>query len=171
MLHRRHFLRAVASAGAGALLAAALVMSAAPTVLAAQRSRIVFTRLAPTSSALYLADAYGNNERPLLSAKGLDYNASFSADGKWIIFTSERGGSADIYRVHPDGSGLERVTTGPSYEDQAALSPDGRTLAFVSTRGGGTANVWLLDLRRRQYTNLTNSSSGNFRPSWSPDGK
>jgi hypothetical protein len=37
-----------------------------------------------------------------LSNSGFEYNASFSADGKWIIFTSERDGSADIYRVHPD---------------------------------------------------------------------
>jgi len=154
-----------------ALLAAALLMSTSLVGLAAQRPHIVFSRLAPTSSRLYLADADGKNERPLLPATGLDYNASFSADGKWIIFTSERGGSADIYRVHPDGSGLERLTDAPSYDDQAALSSDGRTLAFVSTRGGGTANIWLLDLVRHQYTNLTNSTSGNFRPSWSPNGK
>ena len=95
---------------------------------------------------LFVADANGKNERPLLPAASLDYNASFSADGKWVIFTSERAGSADIYRVHPDGTGIERLTEGPSYDDQAALSPDGRTLAFVSTRGGGTANIWLLDL-------------------------
>src|SRR5262249_12246944 len=113
----------------------------------------------------------GNNERPLFAASSYDYNASFSADGKWIVFTSERGGSADIYRMHPDGSGLEQLTTGPTYDDQGALSPDGRTLAFVSTRGGGTANIWLLDLERRQYTNLTKSTSGNFRPAWSADGK
>ena len=87
-----------------------------------------------------------------------------------ILFTSERGGSADVYRVHPDGSGLQQLTSATSYDDQAALSPDGRTLAFVSTRGAGTANVWLLDLPSRQYTNLTKNSSGNFRPGWSPDG-
>ena len=125
----------------------------------------------PLISACLLADADGKNERPLLPAISLDYNASFSADGKWVIFTSERDGSADIYRVHPDGTGIERLTEGPSYDDQAALSPDGRTLAFVSTRGGGTANIWLLDLASHEYTNLTKNASGNFRPSWSPDGK
>jgi len=152
-------------------LAAALLISTMPLVIAADRPRIVFSRLAPTHIGLFLADADGKNERPLLPATSLDYNASFSADGKWVIFTSERDGSADIYRMHPDGSGMERLTDGPSYDDQAALSPDGRTLAFVSTRGGGTANIWLLDLAAHQYTNLTKNAAGNFRPSWSPDGK
>jgi len=138
---------------------------------AADRQRIIFSRLIPASIGLFLADADGKNERPLLAATGYDYNASFSADGKWILFTSERDGSADIYRVHPDGSALERITDSPSYDDQAALSPDGGTLAFVSTREGGTANIWLLNLARRRYTNLTKTTSGNFRPSWSPDGE
>ena len=153
-----------------ALLAAAALLIFR-TCFAAERPRIVFSRLAPTHIGLFLADADGKNERPLLPATSLDYNASFSADGKWVIFTSERDGSADVYRVHPDGTGIERLTDGPSYDDQAALSPDGRTLAFVSTRGGGTANIWLLNLAAHEYTNLTKNASGNFRPSWSPDGK
>ncbi len=136
----------------------------------ATRNRIAFTRIGPIRTGLFIADADGRNEKPVLPAESLDYNASFSTDGRWIIFTSERAGSADIYRVHPDGSGLERLTSDPAYEDQAALSPDGSTLAFVSTRGSGMADIWLLDLATHKYRNLTNHPS-NFRPSWSPDGK
>ena len=50
-------------------------------------------------------------------SSGLDYDAIFSADGKWIVFTSERDGAgdgqADLWRVHPDGTGLERLTRDP----------------------------------------------------------
>jgi Tol biopolymer transport system component len=153
------------------ILLSALMFAASPQAIPGDRNRIVFNRLAPVRIGLFLADTDGRNERPLLPAAGLDYDASFSADGKWIIFTSERAGSADIYRVHPDGAGLERITDSPSYDDQAALSPDGRTLAFVSTRDGGTANIWLLDLALHRYSNVTKNTSGNFRPAWSPDGK
>jgi Tol biopolymer transport system component len=100
-----------------------------------------------------------------------DYNPTFSYDGRWIVFTSERFGSPDVFRVHPDGSGLERLTDSAAFDDQGALSPDGRTLAFVSTREGGTANIWLLDIATRHFRNLTRNKAGNFRPSWSPDGK
>jgi Tol biopolymer transport system component len=101
----------------------------------------------------------------------MDYSPSFSRDGKWILFTSERQGSADIYRVHPDGTGLDRLTDNPAFDDQAALSPDGSLLAFVSTRGAGTADIWILDLRSRKLRNLTRGAGGNFRPKWSPDGR
>ncbi|HVP45724.1 MAG TPA: hypothetical protein VMT32_04045 [Bryobacteraceae bacterium] len=152
------------------LLAGAVLVASALPAGAGERPQILFSRLAPERSGLFIADGDGNNERPLLPATGLDYNASYSYDGKWIVFTSERAGSADIYRMHADGSGIEQLTSGPSYDDQAALSPDDKTLAFVSTRDAGTANVWLLDIARHEYTNLTKNPGGNFRPSWSPDG-
>jgi Tol biopolymer transport system component len=123
------------------------------------------------SFGLYLSNADGSGERPLLAGSGSNYNPSFSSDGAWIVFTSERYGSADIFRVHPNGSGLERLTDDPAFDDQGSLSPDGRTLAFVSTRDGGTANIWLLDIASRHLRNLTRNKAGNFRPSWSPNGK
>jgi hypothetical protein len=78
-----------------------LLVSATTPVLCAKK-RILLHRIGPSESTLFIANADGSNEHPLLPNSGFDYNASFSADGKWIIFTSERGGSADIYRVHPE---------------------------------------------------------------------
>ena len=151
-----------------ALLATVLVSATTPVLCA--KERILLYRIGPSQSTLFIANADGSDERPLLPNSGFDYNASFSADGKWIIFTSERGGSADIYRVHPDGSGLERLTDDPAYDDQGALSADGKQLAFVSSRGSGSADIWVLDLQTKKVRNLTRTPA-NFRPSWSPDGK
>jgi Tol biopolymer transport system component len=134
------------------------------------RYQVLFNRFQVPAVTLFIADADGKREHPLLPTPGLDYAPSHSSDGHWIIFTSERDGQAEIYRVHPDGTGLDRLTNDPAFDDQAALSPDGKTLAFVSTRDGGTANVWLMDLASKKTHNLTASRSGNFRPSWSPDG-
>ena len=125
---------------------------------------IAFASFAPLNTDLFVADADGNNPRPLLAHPDQDYNASFSRDGKWIVFTSERNGSADIYRVHPDGSGLARLTDAPAFDDQGSLSPDGKILAFISTRSG-QADLWVLELATKQLRNLTNQPAGDFRPS------
>lgn len=132
--------------------------------------KIAFASFAPLNTDIFVADADGSNARPLLAHPNQDYNASFSRDGKWIVFTSERNGSADVYRVHPDGSGLERLTDDPAFDDQGALSPDGKYLAFVSSRTK-QADIWLLEIATKKLRNLTNHPAGDFRPSWSPDGQ
>lgn len=148
------------------------------------REVMLMNRIGPSKMTLFIANADGSDERRLLPAStALDYDPSFSPDGQWIVFTSERdpdgSGQADLWRVHPDGTGLERLTTEPSMDDAGALSPDGRKLAFVSTRGGArTANVWIKELDSKRTRNLTGDGrtdipltmNGNFRPAWSPDG-
>ena len=147
-----------------------------------QKDVMLMNRIGPSTSELYIANADGTDEHKLFANSGFDYHASFSADGKWIVFTSERNGfgQADIYRVHADGSGLERLTDSPALDDQATLSPDGSQVAFVSTRENHTANIWILNLKTSKLYNLTaqtgiagdpNKPNGFFRPSWSPDGK
>jgi Tol biopolymer transport system component len=131
---------------------------------------IAFASFGPRNTDLFVADADGKNAKPLVPHGENDYNASFSADGNWVVFTSHRKGSADLYRVRPDGTELERLTEDPAFDDQAALSPDGTQLAFVSNRGG-PANLWLLDLASKKVSRLTEHDHGDFRPAWSPDGE
>jgi len=125
----------------GLLLAASGLLLAQP-----QPKTILFTRLGPSQTGLFVSNADGTAERPLLNSESLDYNPAWSPDGQWIVFTSERNGSADLYRVKPDGTGLQRLTANPAYDDQADVSPDGQKLVFVSTRVDGTTDLWVRDL-------------------------
>src|ERR1700683_1188548 len=73
------------------------------SVHAAGRHHILFSGDAnPARSQLFIAKGDGSGERALFPLTGLDYSPSFSADGQWVVFTSERDGPANIYRVHPD---------------------------------------------------------------------
>lgn len=126
---------------------------------------------APGRLGLFIANADGTDERPLVNGSSLNYDATWSRDGAWIAFTSERDGSADLYRVHPDGSALERLTDSPAYDDQASFSPSGRQVVFVSTRADATADLWMMDTASRNARPLTSGPGGDFRPSWSPNGE
>ena len=95
----------------------------------APKYTIAFKSFAPNNTDIFIADGDGSHVRPFLPNAALDYDASFSADGQWVVFTSHRSGTAKIYRAHPDGSGLEALTDGTAFADQGMLSPDGRTLA------------------------------------------
>ena len=150
-----------------------ILVFATLTAQAPPIEQVYVTRVFPHPGrlGLFVANADGSNERPLLTTPNLDYDATWSRDGSWIVFTSERNGSADVFRVHPDGSGLERLTDHIAYDDQAAFSADGRQLVFVSTRAAGTADLWTMDIGSRNARPLTSGPGGDFRPSWSPDGQ
>jgi hypothetical protein len=142
--------------------------SALRTGQGAPKYRVLFNRFQAPTMTIFMADADGKNEHALFPPGGLEYSPRYSADGQWIVYTSDRNGLADIYRMHPDGTGVERLTDHVAFDDQGALSPNGRTLAFVSTRAAGTADIWLMDIASKTYTNLTKQHSGNFRPPGRP---
>ncbi len=134
------------------------------------QDRIYVDQYMPLRSELMIAETDGSNPRKLLPGLEIDYNVSFSHDGREVVFTSERSGSADIFRARVDGTAVEQLTDSPAFDDQAALSPDHRSLAFVSSRGDGSTDIYIMDLDSRRIRNLTNAPGGDFRPSWSPDG-
>src|SRR5262245_57923084 len=143
---------------------------------------MLMNRIGPSSSELYIANADGTGERKFLESSVFEYHASFSPDGKWVVFTSERNGDgqSDIFRCRADGTGIEPLITHPSMDDAGVLSPDGARLAFISTREGFRANVWTLEPETGRLRKLTGSPENDvppdtpdcyFRPSWSPDGQ
>jgi Tol biopolymer transport system component len=79
-------------------------LSGSPAQLVEEVPTIAFASFATIKTHIFIADPDGNNAKPLLASPDVDYNPSFSRDGSWIVFTSNRGGSADIYRVRADGS-------------------------------------------------------------------
>lgn len=144
---------------------------------------MLMNRIAPGTSRLYISDLDGSNEAPLLSEPVFEYHASFSPDGQWVLFTSERNGdgNSDIYRIRTNGSDLQPLVATPAIEDSVVLSPNGSLAAYVSTEGM-VANIWVLDLASGTRWNLTDTPAvaattnaslphGYFRPVWSPDGQ
>src|SRR5215469_5094277 len=76
--------------------------------------------------------------------------------------------------AHFAGKGAASGEEAKCWSVSEGVPADGRdiqNLVFVSTREGGTANLWILDLTFLSTQRLTAGAGGDFRPSWSPDGK
>jgi Tol biopolymer transport system component len=115
--------------------------------------------------------------RRLTSHPALDYNAVFSPDGRWVVFTSERTDSADLHALDLEASSEPiRLTSHPAMDDAASFSPDGKWLTFVSTRDGDS-DIFKMPFSPTDATaedraiNLTRRPGGDFNPAFSPDGR
>jgi TolB protein len=121
-------------------------------------------------SQIYLINADGSGPRRRISnSNSIDTEPRYSNDGKWLYFTSDRGGSPQIYRMPATGGEPQRVTFEGSYNVTPRPSPDGRVLAYV-TRNGGKFQVALLDLSNRQVQVITDSDRDES-PSFAPNGR
>jgi len=136
---------------------------------------LIYSTIQPSYWNIYLFD-HGKSKL-LTNDSGLNYNPTFSPDGNWLIFTSEKTGTGHLYALdlkNPKAK-PKRLTIGHQFEDAASFSPDGKTIFFVCTRDG-TANIFKIpfvprkEIDQSQAINLTKNSSGNFNPAVSPDG-
>jgi Tol biopolymer transport system component len=138
--------------------------------------RLTYSSYRPAGWDLYLYASPGAEPRRLTDHPALDYGATFSPDGRWVVFTSERDGNPSLYVLNLEAEDLPRLLVrSDAMQDQATISPDGRWLAFVSTHGGD-ADIYLLPFTPGSIQdvsdadNLTNHPGGDFRPAFSPDG-
>jgi serine/threonine protein kinase/Tol biopolymer transport system component len=121
---------------------------------------------APVGSDLYLIDPITGNRKQLTADAGTNYGPSASADGRYIVFISDRTGAPQVWRIDIDGSNAKQLTQ--TAEDMDAnISPDGRWVTYTSCLNKCT--VWKVGIDGGQPMQLTDRFSQ--APVFSPDGK
>ena len=97
---------------------------------------------------------------------GLQIGATWSPDGRFIAYSSNRGGKFDIWVQQVSGGDPVQITKGPGHNWQPDWSPDGKYIAYRSEDGeGGLFVVPALGgegLERR-------IAPFGYYPRWSPD--
>ena len=83
---------------------------------------------------IFVADLDGNIIKQLTEESGYDAEATVSAQGDKIVFTSDRTGDLELFTMDIDGSNVKQITFGLGYDGGAFFSPDGTKLIFRSSR-------------------------------------
>jgi len=116
------------------------------------------------SPQIYVMDASGGNERPLLNQGGHMDSPAWSPDGRFIAFTWDGGGGGFNIYLADVASGQVLRLTREGRNESPAWSPDSRHLAFQSNRTGRW-EVWAMHIDGSESRQLTRS--GGRSPSWS----
>jgi len=99
-----------------------------------------------------------------------DYGATFSPDGEFLAFISNRGGDEDIYLMRIQTGSVQNLTNTPSdSEGSPAWSPDGQQLAYVAGVKG-SLEIFVMNADGTDVRQLTDNPGMDRFPAWSPDG-
>ncbi len=116
---------------------------------------------------IYTIDMATREKTRLTTHRAIDTEATWSPDGRYIYFTSDRAGGPQIYRVPAVGGSAERVTFEGSYNARPRLSPDGEKLALV-LNDGGNFRIGIVDLERKDLLILSTGRQDES-PSFAPN--
>jgi len=105
-------------------------------------------------------------KKNLSRSPGIDTMASFSADGRVVYFTSNRGGNYDLFAVNRDGSDLREVIALESLEGRASTSPDGQYLTIASDKDGDL-EIYVISPEGEVVEQLTENEYQDYEPFWS----
>ena len=139
---------------------------------------------------IFLADINGNILKQLTHEIGYDAEATVSAQGDKIVFTSDRTGDLELYTMDIDGSNVKQITFGLGYDGGAFFSPDGTKLIFRSSRPQTDEEIaeykqllseglvkptemelYICNLDGSDLKQVTNLGKANWAPFFHPSGK
>ena len=145
-------------------------------------ARIAFSSEIRGNSDIYVMNSDGTGQTNLTGTPGLNLTPAWSPDGGSILYTRYRSLTPEIFVMSPDGTGQTNLTQHEATDGWANWSPDAGKIAFASNRHGDwqADPLWLPTLGTSIYvmnadgtgiTRLTNSTSTDVAPRWSPDGQ
>jgi TolB protein len=107
----------------------------------------------------------GGDPKQLTTDPHADLAPAVSPDGKFVVFSSDRGGRAAIWKMDMDGGNQTQLADDGMFPQ---FSPDSQWVIYSLT-GMGNTRIWRVPTEGGTPTQITNTNS--FSPVVSPDGK
>ena len=133
--------------------------------------------LAPSNEEINPSDIYvmnpdGENMINLTQSPDLESTASWSPDGKQIVFDKKIGEAQwAIFVMDANGQNPQRLTIEPGWHAAPDWSPDGGKIAFLSNQDGAF-RIYTMDTNGQNVRQITHGQRRFYAaPAWSPDGK
>ena len=108
--------------------------------------RIVFQNIERTKFDVKVVDLASGKHTWVTNDAVQDLNPVWSPSGRFIYFSSYRGGGINIWRASMQGGDvpgpLQQMTIGAGQDVEIAISPDGKRLSFTILRQN--ADIWRL---------------------------
>ena len=136
---------------------------------------VSFSRLmggGTATSDIYIVPVGGGEPRRLTSDSKQIKNSTWTADGREIVFSSNRGGSMSLWRIPASGGTPEQLPVGELNASTPSISRQGNLLAYV--RNTTDTNMYRLSLdraARASPTMIASSTQTDGMPGFSPDGQ
>jgi Tol biopolymer transport system component len=139
---------------------------------------------------IFVTDLKGKNSKRLTKEKGYDAEGSYSPDGKWIAFASNRAGYTeklsaedqkmfdqdpsymmDIYLMKEDGTQVKRLTTAKGYDGGPFFSADGKKITWRRfSPNGALAEIYTMNVDGTDQKPVTQMKSMSWAPYYHPSG-
>ena len=138
--------------------------------IAASRHRLIFGRIS-NSMDIHRFGPDGISQAAIVSSFP-DINASFSPDGRRIVFASGRSGEAyQIWVAAADGSEPHQLTRDMGgVQASPRWAPDGGAIAFHSLGVDGHTHIWTIEPDGANRRRITSGPGTRSYPGWSRDG-
>jgi Tol biopolymer transport system component len=108
--------------------------------------------------------------RWLTQGASTDRQPTYSPEGRWVAFSSNRGGNLDLWSVNRENGTVRRLTDDGADDWDVAYSPDGRRLLWGSNRTG-PYEVWAANPDGSGPHQLSHDGTFAQNPQQTPDGK
>ncbi len=139
---------------------------------------------------IFESDLKGGHVKRLTKEKGYDAEGSYSPDGQWIVFASNRAGYTeklegedkklfeqdpsymmDIYIMKSDGTQVKRLTDAKGYDGGPFFSADGKKITWRRfAPNGATAEIYTMNVDGSNQKPVTHLKAMSWAPFFHPSG-